>query len=147
MTQSLPVTILAYAIVTSKRAPKLFEWHSQHSWYDMSPLSPSILKLVNYQVGHEPLATKPLTIVSILMVRHSQWDTLGETFLQGHSWSDTCTSLDHTYLDVDFLFCVWHSWSDTCTSLNYTYIDVDFFVLYMRYTCMYIYICVYNVYM
>ena len=41
-----------YAIVTSKRASKLLEWHSSHSWYDMSPLSPSIIKVMNYQLDH-----------------------------------------------------------------------------------------------
>ena len=49
MTQSVSVTSLAYAIVTSKRAPKFFECHSRNSWYGMSLSSPSIVKVMNYQ--------------------------------------------------------------------------------------------------
>ena len=50
--QCLWLISLAYAIVTSKRAPKFFEWHSRNSWYGMSLSSPSIVKVMNYQEKH-----------------------------------------------------------------------------------------------
>ena len=85
VTQSLSVTILVYAMVTSKRAPKLFEWHSRHSWCDMSPSSPSMLKVMNYPgmikvtnypVGHLTINHQPLCYPcgNTLSVRHS-WES------------------------------------------------------------------------